>query len=75
MVSWMNSIEYLIALDYIEKKVKAEKASARKEAEAHYRDRMAHEVDRFGEPRRSFGYYMGDEKLAAFYFSQAKPKP
>lgn len=71
----MNNIEYLIALDYIEKKVKAEKASARKEAEAHYRDRMAHEVDRFGEPRRSFGYYMGDEKLAAFYFSQTKPKP
>lgn len=71
----MNSIEYLIALDYIEKKVKEEKAGARREVEEYYRDRMAHESDRFGEPKRSFGYYVGDEKVAAFYFSQAKEKP
>ena len=71
----MNPVEYLIALDYIEKKVRSEKADARKEVEAHYRDRMTHERDRYGNPRRSFGYYLGDEKLAAFYFSQAKPKP
>lgn len=71
----MSPVEYLIALDYIERKVKEEKASARKDVETHYRDRMAHEVDRHGEPKRSFGYYLDGEKLAAFYFSQAKPKP
>lgn len=71
----MNSAEYLIALDFIEKKVKAEKDRARKEAEAYYHDRMTHERDRDGNPRKSFGYYLGDEKLAAFYFSQTKPKP
>jgi len=71
----VNSIEYLMALDFIERKLKAAKAEARQEVEAHYRDRMAHELRKDGEPRRSFGYYLGDEKLAAFYFSQSKPKP
>jgi len=71
----VNPTEYLMALDFIERKLKAAKAEARAEVETHYRDRMAHELDRDGNPRRSFGYYLGDEKLAAIWFSQGKPKP
>lgn len=71
----MNCAEWLITLDYLEDRLKEAKAEARREAEIHYRDRMAHEVDRHGEPKRSFDYCLGDEKLAAFYFSRGKEKP
>lgn len=71
----MNDIERLIALDYVRKRIDAEIKTLRKDVQAHYHDRMTHEVDRDGEPRRSFGYYLGDKKLATFWFPTSEPEP
>lgn len=71
----MTNIERLIALDFLRKAVDAEIRRVRPEVEAHYHDRMTHEADDSGEPVRSFGYWLGGEKLASFYFPQTKSKP
>ena len=71
----MNNIERLIALDYLKKRIEREMKELRPDVMAHYRDRMAHEVDSYGDPKRSFGYYLDGEKVTAFWFSQSREEP
>lgn len=71
----MTNIEKLIALTWLDKRLGEEIAALRLDVREHYLDRMAHEVDDHDEPRTSFGYYLGDEKLASFWFKRTKAKP
>ena len=68
----MTPIERMIALGYLERRIKEELASVRQDVRAHYHDRSTHEVGRDGEPVRSFGYHVNGQKVASFYFREVK---
>lgn len=68
----MTNIERMIALGYIERKVKQELAALREDVREHYHDRSVNEAGRDGKPERSFGYWVDGQKVASFYFKETK---
>lgn len=71
----MNSMERLVALKWLERQMKRAVTDAQQEVDAHYHDRMTHELDDDGEPRRSFKYYLDGKRLASFWYPMSKEVP
>lgn len=71
----MNPTERLIALDYVKKRIEEEIKALRPQVLDGYRERMGHETNDDGTPRTTFGYYVGGQKVASFWFNSTKPEP
>lgn len=71
----MNSIERLVALKWLERQMKRAITETQREVDAHYHDRMTHELGDDGEPKRSFKYRVGGKRLASFWYPMRKEVP